>query len=94
MFGEVARADPLQRPQHMTEDLGGRGEGRLGSTALHVGPPTLTGLHLFRHHQQEFTVLSSQVMFEKFPTGTKVDERENEMLVKLHIPVSGPCAPQ
>lgn len=67
MFGGVARADPLDRPQHMTEDLGGRGEGRLGRTALHVSPPTLTGLHLFWHHQQEFTVLSSQVMFEKFP---------------------------
>lgn len=26
-------------------------------------PPTLMGLHLFWYHQQEFTVLSSQMMF-------------------------------
>lgn len=62
MFGEVARADPWYRPQHVTEDLGV--EVREGWVELlHIGPPTLMGLHLFWYHQQEFAVLSSQMMF-------------------------------
>lgn len=30
---------------------------------LHVRSPTLVGFYLFCYHQQEFTILSSQMMF-------------------------------
>jgi hypothetical protein len=63
MFREMAKTDPLQRPQHVMDSWRVEARGRLDRTAQLISPPILMGFHHFQYHQQLFTVLSSQMLF-------------------------------
>lgn len=45
----------------------GAGVGGQSQSRSHISSPGLMCFHLLGHHQQEFTVLASQLVFQKFP---------------------------
>lgn len=66
--GGLAGADPRCRGHSMTQSIEEiEARRRLGRTVLHISLSTLMALQLFKDHQWEFIVLSSQIMFVKRP---------------------------